>query len=165
MKKTLLVLSLLVLFFLISAKNFLASNLSACHEGNLLEEGHRAYELLNSISPVEGIKICTLERGSKSYVAVNSFNGVWLILMSTHTLTFSDNALKGAFAHELGHIHVNFGQIWRSNEERELGDQEADAFAIRLVGPEALLETYIAHTGDEELAKRRVKRALNLFPE
>ena len=73
--------------------------------------------------------------------------------------TFPEIALKGALAHELGHINVMLLPDGRVIQGTEMIDQQADAFAIEIAGSDALYATYVEHTGNKNLARRRVNRA------
>lgn len=154
----------LTLFFLVSTLLYADEQVEdTCYWGKEIKNDHYIYAILDSINWEKlAITLCVLDTPGYSKVEVVLYKNRWVITVSDYTLhTFSQRALAGALAHELGHIHKNYGRALLNDTEREYGEQEADAFAITRVGPDILLETYIAHTGgDKKLAERRVRRAL-----
>lgn len=162
-------LAALLLFFLFST-NFARGGTAECTQefpGSVpLESGHRAHTLLKALqlkTDIQAqIQLCVWEEESSSKMASRQWKTV-AIIASRFTFTwFSDAALIGALAHELGHITRN-GNPNLDAREMEREDQAADAFAISLVGTEPLRAAYFEHTHDKAMAGRRISRALKLL--
>jgi|GEM_PF-2855662 Zn-dependent protease with chaperone function len=161
-----------LVFFLFSANSAHAGTAECTQEfpGRvLLESGHRAYALLEALqlkigSQAMPIQLCVQEGDERSFVAASRRRKTTTIVASRFTFTrFSNAALIGALAHELGHIARNARNPNPNAREREYEDQMADAFAIRLVGTEPLRAAYLAHTNDKAMTERRISRALKLL--
>ncbi|MDP3954471.1 MAG: hypothetical protein Q8Q06_03600 [bacterium] len=157
----------LIIIALVFSAGLIRADTNICFEGRPLGDNHRAHEMLRSFQvgmEQRPIKICSWEDSEKSSISVTFFNNIWVIVATTRTLSeFSDEALKGALAHELGHVLINSAGSLKNKNERDKEDREADAIALKLVGKEALLATYVAHTRDKNLARRRVNRALEIM--
>ena len=174
MKRFILLFAVL-LFVSFSAHSALAdsSKCASVLPGSIpLESGHRAYRILASLESKLGaekrsMELCVWEtgliEGNSNVESVRLIDGSALIGATRYTLTeFSDAALIGAFAHELGHIMIGVSKLHPSAREKEFEEERVDAFAVKLVRPEMLRITYIEHTHDAGLADRRVARARKL---
>ncbi len=133
-----------------------------------LETGHRAYATLEALQHlatghVEIIQLCVLKDQDASVIECVQMNGKAIGGSRVIFDSFSDDALKGALAHELGHLRRNVCSSIRNPRMLEWEDKMADAFAIALVGPEILRTTYIEYTGDEALVNRRISRAQKIL--
>ncbi len=135
-----------------------------------LESWHRAYAFLEALQLKSGIQampiyLCVQEgNGRTSEMASRRWETAAAIVASRFTFAhFSDAALIGALAHELGHITINARNPNPDAREVEQEDRMADAFAIRIVRAEPLRAAYSEHTSDKALAERRISRALKLL--
>jgi hypothetical protein len=161
-----------LLFFLFSTSFAYADSAECTQEfpGSVpLGSGHRAYALLGALQlkisiQVTPIQLCVWEENDRSSEMSSYRWGPVAIVASRFTFTrFSDAALIGALAHELGHITRNARNSNSDARETEREDQMADAFAIRLVGIEPLRAAYLEHVHDKAMAERRISRALKLL--
>ena len=77
-----------------------------------------------------------------STVPRKDFYGISAMIVSDEMIGFSEKARMGAFAHELGHIFLEHDVRPPSRNAKELYQKEfeADEFAVRLVGPDAIRE-------------------------
>jgi hypothetical protein len=165
MKKSVAVLALL---FLANLAHAGATECTQEFPGSVpLESGHRAYVLLKTLQVKIGIQAMSIqlcvreENGKSSQMASRQWKSAAIVASRLTLNTFSDTALIGALAHELGHILKNTRKP-QSARGVKREDRMVDAFAIKLVGTEPLRAAYIEHTHDRALADRRVSRALKL---
>ena len=161
-----------VSFFIFSINTVYTSAADCAREfpGSVpLENGHRAYAFLHALQLKIGnqatpIQLCVWE-GDKLSSEIESHRlETATIAASRLTFTrFSNDALTGALAHELGHLMGDSQNLYPDVREMEREDQMADAFATRLVGAKPLLAAYIEHAHNTAMAERRITRALKLL--
>ena len=125
-----------------------------------MEERHPAFLALEALklkTGMGGVRLCVFEGDESQMEVFRTSNGIDVITLSSFSLkNFSVAAFEGALGHEFGHIIIA-----RGNKKYKMIDEQrvADSIAISLVGEKAVLEAYLAHTGNLALAKRRVAQA------
>ncbi|MDE2019060.1 MAG: M48 family metalloprotease [Patescibacteria group bacterium] len=135
-----------------------------------LEKNHRTYRLLGDLERKakipQSILLCVWKTfGDRSLdirsLRANAQTAPAGTIVATRTLLeiFSNAALDGALAHELGHIIIGRWLVPQSKSGKEYEERRVDAYAIRLAGSASLRSTYLEYTGNAALAKRRVARA------
>jgi hypothetical protein len=155
-----------LLVIVLAGTSAFATECAEIDSSTMLEEGHRAYTLLQGLQTKSPeITLCvfgTLDSVSTAKACCYPYERP-VIVMSRYTLEkFSDEELLGALAHELGHI-LRKSPYLSNGRKVELEEEATDAIAIQMAGEKALEAAYIAHTGDKALAKRRVKRAMKIL--
>jgi hypothetical protein len=162
---------LLFVILTLTGINIVKSSDCSQYKSSPLEENHRAYGLLESlqqkISFKQSVSLCVLDIEKEEISEVETCCYPWkkiVIIATRYTLdSFSDSALRGVLAHELGHICLNTQGNYANPIAHELEEQKVDAFAIKLVGEISLKDAYLSHTNDKALAARRVLRAQKLI--
>ncbi|MDO8516455.1 MAG: hypothetical protein Q7S28_04335 [bacterium] len=129
-----------------------------------LEKGHRTFKILGALIKASGLKkpvgLCVYETGENNKMLVfiyNECDGTIFVGSTRYVYAhFSDGALRGFLAHELGHSFAEHSPL-KNDSPEEMA--EADAYAICLDGEEGLRDGLTMWGLSKEKIDDRLARA------
>ena len=138
----------------ITDKRIIALLDSVKAKGNVHESIHLyVFNPLSMLRAASSRPMIFIQRDSRRIVGIH---------IDTRVISsFSDEAFRGALAHELGHLVLghDLGPVDRPDDQKLREEIEADAFAVKIVGKNELIAALKGVGVNDEEIGGRLKRA------